>query len=298
MDLSEAVLDTMRVLAPVLGDDIQVSLSTGATVPKVTVDRGQFGQILLNLALNARDAMPDGGGLTVSVRSATSSDLQRAGLSVADTSRRYVALAVEDTGAGMQPEVLQRVFEPFFTTKELGQGTGLGLATVYGLVHQNGGRIVASSEVGRGSAFTVLLPSRDAPAPPAVEGTGRRLVLVVEDQPAIRDLMGKILRRAGYDVVEAADGAEAASLIEDEDVRPEVIVSDVVMPNMGGGELRVRVRVVAPEVPFVFVSGHPLKSLDLPFLDPDLDRYLPKPFSPSALVNLLAEVLGERAESR
>lgn len=296
VDLAGGVLENMKVLGSVLGTHISVSVSTEPSLPSVHMDRPQFEQILLNLLLNARDAMPDGGELRISTRLPTPDDLAKAGL---DRRARaeYVALVVEDTGIGMPPDVVDRVFEPFFTTKERGRGTGLGLASVYGLVGQTGGHITVESKPDAGSRFTVLLPrneQRDVSQPAEHRGpSARPLVFVVEDDNAIRALAARTIRDEGYDVVEAADGAEALERIEKDRMRPDLILTDVIMPRMRGGELGQRVRLKYPELPIVYMSGYPFQSLDLPSLDARLDRYLSKPFSMGHLLSTISDMLSQ-----
>lgn len=282
-DLPTAVLNTMKAIGPILREDIAVSIEATTSLPRVVLDRSQLDQILLNLVLNARDAMPTGGLLKIASRRATSEDLEIAGLESSATPSRFVALIVSDTGKGMTPDVLERVFEPFYTTKELGQGSGLGLASVYGLVRQNHGFIGVRSEEGSGSEFVALFPVASVTtltaAPPRL---GAARVLVVEDDDGIRSLTARVLQGAGYEVVIARDGVEALSVIRESD-RVDLVVSDVIMPRMGGAPLLEEVRTRWPDLPVVFVSGHPFEQLDMPRLLEGRDQYLAKPFSPRVL---------------
>lgn len=293
-DMPTAVLKTIRAIEPALREDITVSVESSASLPRVVVDQAQLEQVLLNLVLNARDAMPAGGTLKVSARRASLEDMDLVGLDRGVGPASFVALVVSDTGAGMSPEVLQRVFEPFFTTKELGRGTGLGLASVYGVVRQNGGYIGARSTPGSGTDFVTLIPIESAsPLEPAPADVDAAHVLLVEDDDGIRGLAGRILQRAGYRVSHARDGVEALSLLARLDP-VDIVVSDVIMPRLGGAGLLARVRLDHPQLPVLFVSGHPFEEIDLPALEEGLDHYLPKPFTPRGLRAAVARALARQ----
>lgn len=297
-DLSTAIPPSIKAIRPALREDIDVSIESTPSLPEVVIDQRQLDQILLNLALNARDAMPSGGTLRVRSRRASQEDLDVVGLDRRWSPSRFVTLEVSDTGRGMTKEVLERVFEPFFTTKELGRGSGLGLASVYGLVHQNGGHIGVSSHHGGGTQFVVLLP---AAAPTSFEpessSAGAPVILVVEDNDGIRALCARVLQKAGYQVLLAGDGIDALAMLERAD-GVDLVVTDVIMPRMGGGKLARRVRARYGDVPVLFISGHPFDELDVPALDGGLDHYLPKPFSPGSLRDAVQAALQQSPVDR
>jgi CheY-like chemotaxis protein len=261
----------------------------------VRVDARQLEQVLLNLTLNARDAMPGTGRLMIATSwvpsDGTSPAPAAAGLG-------YARLVVQDTGVGMDPATLERAFEPFFTTKEVGQGTGLGLSVVDGLVHQMGGTIRVVSAPGRGATFSVYLPlAAPAPTPAsrenldAVGGGAGRVMVVVEDEPSVRATAVRTLHEAGYTVHEAEHGGEALDLIR-RLPRVDLVIADLGMPVMGGETLGNRLRVERPEVPILYISGYTDSIAVSPFL--------PKPFAPDALLRSVAATLqtaGERAPS-
>jgi two-component system, cell cycle sensor histidine kinase and response regulator CckA len=268
----------------------------------VKADRSQFDQVIINLAVNAKDAMPNGGRLVIrthNVAERESLKLQSQGV----TPGEYVLIEIEDTGHGMTPEILAKVFEPFFSTKEVGKGTGLGLSTVYGIVKQTGGYIFAESAPGKGTAFRLYLPrhipeaAEPAPGPrPKPErprdltGTGR--VLLVEDEDSVRNFAVRALKRQGYEVLEAATGVEAMEVVEREEGRIDIVVSDVVMPEMDGPTLLKQLRLRDPELKVIFVSGYPDDAFRKS-LDPDQQfAFLPKPFT---LPQLAAKVKEELA---
>jgi len=283
--VGEFLLDVMRVFAPLIGHDITVSVRSDPTLGSIWIDRTQLERIILNLVLNAREAMPDGGSLDIEARHATRHEAK--GMDSASVRASLVAITVTDTGRGMDPATKDHMFEPFFTTKANGHATGLGLATVYGLMKQNRGYVSAESEVGEGTRF-LLLFSRDessipAPSgPPVGNGSRGASVLVAEDNDEIRNLLASILVTGGFDVNLARNGAEALSLCEDGLV-VDLLITDLMMPQMGGVELARRLRRIQPEVGTVFVSGHPLEKANLPELDAKREAYLAKPFTPAQL---------------
>jgi PAS domain S-box-containing protein len=289
IDLNEVVANLDRMLRRIIGEDIALVLRPADDLGLVRADLAQLEQVLMNLAVNARDAMPRGGTLVLQTANVE--------LDVAWTHEhpdtppgRYVALTVRDTGTGMSPEVLAHAFEPFFTTKAEGQGTGLGLATVLGIVKQSGGAITAESEPGAGSAFHVYLPRVEAARaehvvlPPVRPRGGSETVMVVEDDPAVRGATTRILRRAGYTVVECAAAGDALLLVE----RPiHLLLTDVVMPQMSGRELAERVHSARPDLPVLFMSGYAGPAVDAHGELPPGTWYLEKPFTE---VGLLAQV--------
>ncbi|SDY90110.1 PAS domain S-box-containing protein [Micromonospora pattaloongensis] len=288
LDLNAVVADLQELLARSIGQHVELVVRGASELPAVRADRGQLEQVLVNLAVNARDAMPDGGRLTIETASVDVDEVY-AQLHPQLTPGRYVQLLVSDTGTGMAPEVVARAFEPFFTTKPKGTGTGLGLATVYGIVAEAGGTVTIYSEPGLGTTFRVYLPevvgARPAPtthAPaPVARGRGET-ILVVEDEAALREATTRLLRRNGYEVVEAGNGIEALEAAAN--TRWDLLLTDVVMPHMSGRELAERLRLHRPDLRVLFMSGYsqevlgPGKALD------EGVTLLAKPFTEAALL--------------
>jgi CheY-like chemotaxis protein len=257
--------------------------------------------VILNLAVNARDAMPDGGTLTIRTRNET---LQRADAAWAIRPGRYAMLSVSDTGHGMNADTQARVFEPFFTTKPQGQGTGLGLAMVYGIVKQSGGHVWVDSKIDEGTTFTVYLPQTPTPESPAgpaprrasvaphpAHAGGGETILVVDDEEAVRSSTRRALERAGYDVISATDGSDALRLFTEHDGGIHMVITDVVMPGLGGRELVGRLKIMRPVLPVLFVSGYTEEGVRKQgVLDPGAS-YLEKPFTPDKLLRKVREVL-------
>ncbi len=289
LDLNRAIADVEPMLRRSLGEHIMLDTRPAPELPPVTADPGQIEQILLSLAVNARDAMPSGGRLVIDTGvlrvaehdTAAGNDLQPG---------EYVRVRVADSGTGMPPDVLERAFEPFFTTKRSGEGTGLGLATVYGIVTQAGGDVTIASEVGVGSTVTVLLPVADSAAPAAAgvpesptQGHGETL-LVAEDEAPLRDVVGRILCGAGYQVLAADGGAQALELAERHEGRIDLLVSDVVMPGMLGKDLAERLVAVRPDTRVLYMSGYAQPVLaSAGTLDPGV-VLLEKPFTAADLL--------------
>jgi CheY-like chemotaxis protein len=258
----------------------------------VLADPTQLQQVLVNLAVNARDAMPEGGHLWMSTRR-RSVDRKAAARLGLEGPGEYVEFTVRDDGLGMDEETASRVFDPFFTTKELGKGTGLGLATVYGILRESKGAISVESQLGRGSTFRALFPRSDEEVStgPAVDvddaGQLSGIVLLVEDEPAVRRLLRRFLAERGYDVLEAANGGDALCVSAVHRGVIDAVVTDVVMPQMGGRELALRLREERPEVPVLFVSGYSDDDTELAN-----SRFLRKPFSQEELLGALRAVIG------
>jgi two-component system, cell cycle sensor histidine kinase and response regulator CckA len=261
MDLNEVVREIERLLRRTLGEHVELVVELSPGVPSVLADPGKVEQVLVNLAVNARDAMPDGGRLVISTSEAEL-DLDFLQDHPDVEPGRYVRLTVADNGSGMEPEVAARVFEPFFSTKYKGEGTGLGLATVYGIVTGAGGQISLYSEPGEGTAFRIHLPAADSAVPagpgePAVRLAGRgESVLLVEDEDSVRVLAKRILAEGGYRVTATSRGAEAVRLLEDPRQEFDLLISDVVMPGMRGVELARRAHELRPELPVLMMSGY------------------------------------------
>jgi len=296
LDLNRVVSTVEPMLRRLIGEDITITTDLAPDLPPLRADRSQLEQVLLNLAVNARDAMPTGGVLTIRTFAATEVGPPADGDAL--PAGTYVALEVTDTGEGMETEVLERIFEPFFTTKEFGRGTGLGLSTVYGIVKQSGGDVRVRTALGRGTTFTVLLPAAGAqpapepPAEPAVEGVKRARVLLVEDDEAVRDLVEEVLRASGVDVLVATNPAEALAIAARQSVTFDLLISDLAMPTMSGAELAERLSSLRPGLRVLFISGYPVEESVTEGLRLSGLRYLAKPFTPGQLrreVRLLLE---------
>lgn len=295
LDLNAVVSRMERILLRLIGEDIQFICDLEPTLWQVTVDPGQLEQIIVNLAINARDALPTGGRVIVK----TSNLEIREGMHEARLGAKpgpYVILTVSDTGCGMPPEVVSRLFEPFFTTKEIGKGTGLGLATVFGVVKQSNGLIDVRSEVGSGTTFRILLPAvlkQGAPSAPVDElvQRGSEVVLLVEDEDAVRRVAKRILQTHGYHVLEANNGREALRQIESHATPIDLLVTDVVMPEMGGHELveQLRQRPGGPKV--LFMSGYTDDAVLRRGIFRATDAFLQKPFTPQQLARMVRELL-------
>jgi PAS domain S-box-containing protein len=285
--LNETVLGMERMLRRLLGEHIELATAIEPALWTVRADAGQLEQVIVNLAVNARDAMPDGGRLTLATANVHADPVERPDLAPGD----WVSLSVSDTGRGMPPDVLAHLFEPFFTTKAVGKGTGLGLSTVYGIVRGNGGQIRVQSAPGEGSTFTVLLPRVEGEAAPvrvvAAADGGRERILLVEDEPGVRRLAKRILERRGYTVVEAA-GVEEALRHLDRDAF-DLVLSDVVMPGGGGRAVLDRVRRLPSPPPILLMSGHTGELLER--LGGESPPLLEKPFTPETLARQVREVL-------
>ncbi|MGA8150953.1 MAG: ATP-binding protein [Terriglobales bacterium] len=303
LDLNEVITEVGKMLQRLIGEDIAVHVDTAASLWPVKVDQSQIEQVLLNLALNARDAMPNGGKLTFSTKNAEV-DATRAGKHGSKPGR-YVVIEVSDTGVGMDAETQNHVFEPFFSTKELGKGTGLGLASVYGIVQQSGGWISFRSRVGHGTTFSIHLPQAGEP-PSAVKketpvvvacSKGTETILVVEDEEEIRDLVTQYLERGGYTVLQATNGREAQNVARGYKGPIHLLVTDVVMPHVSGYELAEHLRKLRPGTKVLFTSGYPEHSgVDDKLTDPHAS-ILQKPFSLSGLAEKIREILDPLAST-
>jgi PAS domain S-box-containing protein len=301
LSLNTVVRSIYGMLERVIGEDITCVLSLSEGIESVKADPGRIEQALLNLAVNARDAMPDGGTLAIST-SVVELDEVYSRQHIGSRPGRYVMLAVSDTGCGMDPETRTRVFEPFFTTKEVGKGTGLGLSMVYGIVKQSGGYIWVYSELGLGTTFKIYLPATEAPPetlqprPAPSVPTGTETILLVEDEDGVRELLEEILSAQGYRVLAASRGVEALQISELLDEEIQVLVTDVVMPHMSGHELAMRLRARRPALRVLYLSGytddaiahHGIVEVDASFLQ--------KPFTRAALATKVREVLAPRSE--
>jgi signal transduction histidine kinase/CheY-like chemotaxis protein len=298
LDLSEYTSGMAELLRRIAGEHIEVELRLDRALGAVRADRAQLEQVLLNLAVNARDAMPEGGRMRIVTRRATPADAARCEAPVDPAA--FGVLEVRDEGVGMDEVTRSRIFEPFFTTKPAGQGSGLGLSVVYGIVRQSGGQIVAQSERGRGSSFTVLLPHAGreavrppvpgAPGEPSAARPGRGPVLVVEDEAAIREVIDRVLRRAGFAVVLARDGQAALGMIERMEAPPALVLTDLTMPGMDGRRLAEEVRRRTPGIRIAFMSGY-LDTHDEAGGNALGGALLSKPFTPDEVVAFVGRQL-------
>ncbi|HVT08481.1 MAG TPA: PAS domain S-box protein [Polyangia bacterium] len=297
LEVNQVLTDLELMLRRVLGEDVELAIVRSPDAGKVHVDPGQLEQVIMNLIVNARDAMPNGGSLTIETGSL---EVEKAGAveHVGVLPGSYVMIAVSDTGVGMDPATKARAFEPFFTTKEKGKGTGLGLSTAYGIVQQSGGYISIYSEPGRGSTFKIYLPRTDrveAGAPgtrhPAVTLKGTETVLIVEDEPPVRNIMRTILRQNGYQVLEAENGGEAFLLCEQTPDPIHLLITDVVMPRMNGRQVAERLNKLRPEMKVLYVSGYTENALGQQGVVDRSIAFLPKPILPDALLRKVRDVL-------
>ena len=304
LDLREVVVGIEPMLRRLLGEHIRLRIDVEHPPGNVEADPSQIEQVIMNLAVNARDAMPEGGQLTLRLDEVEITAEEAASYDFQIDPGAFVRLTAADTGQGMDPRTLDQIFEPFFTTKRPNQGTGLGLATVFGIVKQSGGYVWVDSRPGEGSTFEVLLPRVDKPVspgrrpagatPPLADGVGR--ILLVEDDDAVRALAERVLRRHGYTVDAAESGPAALERVECGDIpRPDVLVTDVVLPDMSGPDLARRLAERWPGIPVVFMSGYTEDEVIRQDLASGSDVFLPKPFTPAALARTVREVL-DRAE--
>lgn len=299
VDLGEVVRGVERILRRTIGEDITLEVRVADEPSTVFADVGQLEQVLFNLAVNARDAMPDGGRLTIETGTTTLDGAYCESHPNVEAGR-YVTLRVRDTGVGIDQETLHRIFEPFFTTKPKGKGTGLGLATVYGIIAQSEGHITVESSLGRGTTFLVYLPRHERPQakgstpPPAARLTGCETVLLVDDEETVRHVSASILRRYGYKVLEVRDVESAIRLCEAATPHVDLLLSDVVMPRMNGVDLAARLLCLRPQMRVLLMSGYARDaSPRLNMQDRGL-AFLPKPFSAQSFLVKVRQVLDER----
>ena len=303
VDLNVRVTELQSMLAPVIGEDVRVQTILTDDIWPIEIDPGQFDQAVMNLVINARDAMPNGGDLwitTANVRVGATEAAAEPDLQIGD----YVCLTILDDGLGMEPEVVERVFEPFFTTKPKEWGTGLGLSTVFGLVKQAHGCILVDSKPGEGTRFRIFLPkATDASRQPVLTPPStldfdlpEGVALVVEDDGPVCRLVERILSRNGYTVLSAEGGEEALDFLRRHPLEIDVLITDVVMPGMSGRELAERVCDLQPQTKVVYMSGHPDRVVEQHGLEHH--GYLPKPFGEQDLLRMLASVMQTQGASR
>ncbi len=296
LDLSKVVEDVAKMIKRVIGENIRLNVVPGQRMGTIHADCGQMEQVLLNLCVNARDAMPEGGSITIETEN-VSMDSDYCAAHAWATPGRYVLLSVTDTGCGMDAQTQGRIFEPFFTTKASGKGTGLGLSTVYGIVRQHQGMILVYSEKDRGTTFKVYLPSFERPA--SVVGTkvvgsavgGTETILVAEDDDTLRKLVARILRDAGYTVLLAGDGEAALELFDEHAAEIDMCLLDVVMPKMGGKAVYDVLREKHPRLRFLFSSGYSVNAIHTDFVLKEGIELIQKPYAPDALLRKLRRIL-------
>ncbi len=301
LDVNTVLLESERLIRPLLGEQIELVLDLSPTAGSVSADRAQLEQVLLNLALNARDAMPQGGRLTLASSDLVVDDAyarRHPGIEI--PRGHYTRVLISDTGHGMDDETRARAFEPFFTTKPVGRGTGLGLSMVYGAVKQGGGFVWVTSAPGQGTSFDIILPQvaavddprpAESPAPAPIRGRSET-ILVVEDERMVRELMARGLREAGYRSIEASDGEQALKLVQDSTEPIHLVVSDVVMPGLSGRELGNRLAALRPGVPILYMSAYSSDEVVHRGLLAERDLFVAKPVTPDALVRRVREILG------
>ncbi|MEA2452758.1 MAG: hypothetical protein QOG04_1468 [Actinomycetota bacterium] len=296
IDLNEVVSGMAVLLDRSVGEDIELTFDTPPGVSLTKADHGQLEQILLNLVVNARDSMPDGGAIKITTADEEIGSDERAGLAAGP----YVCLTVSDTGLGIDAATIEHIFEPFFTTKARGEGTGLGLATVYGIVQRAQGGIFAESEVGKRTSFVIYLPVTNETAPISIDQIATEevevgTILVVEDEAPVRELIGRILKREGFDVIAAASGAEALEICAVRDLGIDLLLTDVVMPQMSGPALRDLVHPLRPEMKVLFMSGYTDELIAKRGVLAEGETLLSKPFNSTQLLTGVREALRSEA---
>jgi len=310
LNLGESLSDLENLLKRLIGEKVKLEVVHGRDLWPIKVDLSQFEQVIVNLAVNARDAMPDGGRLivkTANVAAGEAGQLAYKGMPAAD----YVRIDISDTGTGIPADIVDKIFEPFFSTKEVGKGTGLGLSTVYGIVKQTGGFVYVDSEADHGTSFHIFLPryhpalevaadahaangaAREpaAEAKPRADLTGQGTILLVEDEEGLRSLNARGLRSRGYSVIEASNGVEALEALEEKNGAVDLVVSDVVMPEMDGPTLLKAMRGRNPDLKIIFVSGYAEDAFEKSLPENQQFAFLPKPFTLSQLVAAVKETM-------
>jgi two-component system cell cycle sensor histidine kinase/response regulator CckA len=303
LDLREVVANLSKMLQRLLGETITLQFTPPPEIPMLQGDAGMIEQVVMNLAVNARDAMPKGGALVISVLGA---QIDEAYLQTHPEARlgSFVCLRVTDTGCGMDAATIDHIFEPFFTTKEVGKGTGLGLATVYGIVKQHDGWIEVESQPGQGSTFNVFFPGSTKPvptkastvAPTAPVQGGQETILIVEDEPVLRQMAHAILEDCGYDTLEAASGPEALDVWERHRDRIDLVVTDMVMPEgVSGMDLAEQLLAAKPSLKIIFASGYSMDDIDTAFVRKGRAGFLQKPYTHVTLAKAVRDCLDQKA---
>jgi CheY-like chemotaxis protein len=300
LDLNDVVGGAEKMLRRLIGEDITLTTVLGAELGAVKADQGQIEQVIMNLAVNARDAMPTGGKLTIAT-SAVHLDADYADDRPPVMPGDYVLLTLSDTGIGMDAATQRRIFEPFFTTKETGRGTGLGLSTVHGIVKQSGGHIEVYSEVGNGTTFKIYFPRVDEAAGAAPVAavlrprtSGRETILLVEDEPVIRRVVVQALTQEGYRIIAVEDGASALTMCGDAAQPIDLLITDVVMPLMSGPQLVQRVASLRPSMSILYISGYTDRALIHQGQREAGTDFLQKPFTPETLARKVRGILDRR----
>jgi two-component system cell cycle sensor histidine kinase/response regulator CckA len=304
LQIPDVISEISNLLKRLLGETVRLEVSHGRNLGTVRADPGQLEQVIVNLAVNARDAMPEGGTLTIQTYAVSQADVRALGIEIMPVTE-YTAMKVIDTGTGIPQENLNKIFEPFFTTKEVGKGTGLGLSTVYGIVKQTGGFIFAESEMNKGTSFVIYLPVHEAPAhavaarlpqvkEPSRELWGTGTILLVEDEAMVRAVAERALSRQGYKILTATNGEEGLEVLENADEPIDLLISDVVMPTMDGPTMARAAREQRPDLPIVFMSGYAEEQLRKS-IDIENIGFLPKPFSVQQICEAAREAMAEHA---
>ncbi|HVE59682.1 MAG TPA: response regulator [Pyrinomonadaceae bacterium] len=304
LNINEVIVETSKMLQRLIGEDVQLNIKPDSKIGRIDADPGQLAQVVMNLAVNARDSMPHGGELTIETANIYL-DEEYAARHVPTRPGAYVLLSVSDTGTGMDEETQQNIFEPFFTTKEIGKGTGLGLATVYGIVKQSGGYIWVESEVGKGTKFNIYLPrieekvelSEDQSAADYTR-KGNETILLVEDEEILRNLCRQILESCGYKVIEAGNGSEALAICREADYKIDLVLTDVVMPKMSGRQLVEQLAVLRPEIKVIYMSGYTDDKAVRQDAAEEGANFIPKPFTFNTLAEKVRELLDTKTERK
>ncbi len=306
LDITDVLSDLMHLMQRLIGTNINLDIQHGQNLWPVKCDEGQLEQVIINLVVNARDAMKDGGELEILTDNYTNTNLLQLNedeyLPVGD----WVTIKVKDTGTGIEPEILSRIFEPFFSTKEIGAGTGLGLSTVHGIIHQTGGFLGVESEVGKGTIFTIYLPKhienkenndedldsieKEKSTDTTTEDlTGTAAIMLVEDEDAVRIFSSRALSNKGYKIIDAPNGEEAMKIIEGKDIKLELLITDIIMPEMDGPSLAKNIRRIYPDLKIIFMSGYSEDRIKEEF--GDNTYFLQKPFTLTVLAKMVKDVL-------
>lgn len=300
VDLNGIIADTEKMLGRLIGENVELCTVLDSTLPTVKADQGQIEQVMLNLCVNARDAMPSGGKVTVKTENVLVDEVVARQYSYPFKPGPYVLVTVTDTGVGMDAATQAHIFEPFFTTKEKGKGTGLGLATVYGVVKQSDGYIEVHSELGVGTTFKIYLPRVDEPLDPEKDSPGAtpslhgdETVLLVEDEDSLRTLTYQVLKLLGYTVLKASSGAEACRVSAEHRGTIDLVLTDVIMPGMNGPALTQQLGTSRPEIKVLYMSGHTGQAVGHGVL-PAGSNFLPKPFTRDNLAHKVREALGAK----
>jgi CheY-like chemotaxis protein len=300
INLNDTIDQFAKMLRRIIGEDVELRFQPASDLSTVFADPGQMEQVLMNLVCNARDAMPDGGELIIETRNVTVNEIHSR-TQPYPRPGAYVQITVTDTGAGMNADTQQHIFEPFFTTKEVGKGTGLGLALVYGIIDQHEGMIDVTSEVGLGTTFRICLPAQEEPverpiseAEPVLRG-GAETILVAEDEESLQRLLKGMLTGLGYKVIITRDGETAVEAYSSHHDQIDLVILDMVMPRMGGREAYERIRTLRNDVPVLFMTGYSAEMAQTRFVAETGAAFIQKPYGIAALSHKVREALDARA---